>query len=125
MKSVASRKRGCHAVFGHKKRGQAKTWDQLAMQETDLRRAIRAGQGKEPADLVLKNARLLDVITGTVAATDIAVVGDRIVGTHAQYRGHAEIDCSGRFAVPGFIDTHLHIESSLITPFEFDRCVLP
>jgi adenine deaminase len=95
------------------------------MQETDLRRAIRAGQGKEPSDLVLKNLRLLDVISGTVTATDIAIVGNRIVGTHAQYRGHAEIDCGGRFAVPGFIDTHLHIESSLITPFEFERCVLP
>jgi adenine deaminase len=95
------------------------------MQEADLRKAIRVGQGKEPADLVLKNVGLLDVISGAVTATDIAIVGDRIVGTHAQYRGHAEIDCSGRFAAPGFIDTHLHIESSLITPFEFDRCVLP
>jgi adenine deaminase len=95
------------------------------MQETDLRRAIRAGQGKEPADLVLKDVRLLDVISGIVTATDIAIVGDRIVGTHAQYQGRTEIDCAGRFAVPGFIDTHLHIESSLITPFEFDRCVLP
>ena len=95
------------------------------MPETDLRKFIRAGQGKEPSDLVLKNVRLLDVISGAVTETDIAIVGDRIVGTHAQYRGHAEIDCAGRFAAPGFIDTHLHIESSLITPFEFERCVLP
>ena len=68
---------------------------------------------------------LLDVISGAVTQTDIAIVGDRIVGTHARYRGDTEIDCGGRFAVPGFIDTHLHIESSLVTPFEFDRCVLP
>ena len=95
------------------------------MQETDLRRAIRAGQGKEPADLVLKNARALDVISGAVTETDIAIVGDRIVGTYARYDGRTEIDCSGRFAAPGFIDTHLHIESSLVTPFEFERCVLP
>jgi adenine deaminase len=95
------------------------------MQETDLLRAIRAGQGKEPADLVLKNAAMLDVISGSVAVTDIAIVGDRIVGAHAQYRGRDEIDCGGRFAVPGFIDTHVHIESSLVTPFEFERCVLP
>lgn len=95
------------------------------MLEADLRKAISAGQGKEPADLVLKNARLLDVISGTVTETDIAIVGDRIVGTHAQYHGLTEIDARGRFAVPGFIDTHLHIESSLVTPFEFDRCVLP
>ena len=91
----------------------------------DLTRMIIAGQGKEPADLVIKNVRLLDVITGAVTETDIAVVADRIVGTHAQYEGKTTIDGRGRYAVPGFIDTHLHIESSLVTPFEFDRCVLP
>src|SRR5690554_5977214 len=86
---------------------------------------IMAGQGKQPADLVIKNVRLLDVITGSVTETDIAIVGDRVVGTHASYEGRQVIDGKGRFAVPGFIDTHLHIESSLVTPFEFDRCVLP
>lgn len=90
-----------------------------------LTRMIMAGQGKAPADLVIKNVQLLDVITGAVTETDIAVVGDRIVGAHARYEGKNEIDGTGRFAVPGFIDTHLHIESSLVTPFEFDRCVLP
>lgn len=86
---------------------------------------IEAGRGRAPADLVIKNVQLLDVITGTLTPTDIAIVGDRIVGTHAQYTGKTEIDGNGRYAVPGFIDTHLHIESSLVTPFEFDRCVLP
>jgi adenine deaminase len=90
-----------------------------------LVRMIRAGAGDEPADLVIRHVRLLDVITGAITETDIAIVGDRIVGTHAQYEGKIEIDGRGRFAVPGFIDTHLHIESSLVTPFEFDRCVLP
>jgi adenine deaminase len=90
-----------------------------------LTRMIMAGQGKVPADLVIKKVRLLDVITGAVTETDIAIVGDRIVGTHATYEGKTVIDGAGRFAVPGFIDTHLHIESSLVTPFEFDRCVLP
>lgn len=90
-----------------------------------LTRMIMAGQGKQQADLVIKNIGLLDVITGAVTQTDIAMVGDRIVGTHASYEGLTEIDGTGRFAVPGFIDTHLHIESSLVTPFEFDRCVLP
>lgn len=90
-----------------------------------LTRMIMAGQGKEKADLVIRNVRLLDVITGAVTETDIAIVGDRIVGTHARYEGLTEIDGAGRHAVPGFIDTHLHIESSLVTPFEFDRCVLP
>ena len=90
-----------------------------------LARAIRAGEGSEPADLVIRNVGLLDIVTGEVTVTDIAVVGDRIVGTHASYRGRHEIDGTGRFAVPGFIDTHLHVESSLVTPAEFDRCVLP
>ena len=85
---------------------------------------IRAGAGEVPADVVIKNVRLLDVITGAITHSDIAIVGDRIVGTHAYYNGAELIEGDGRFAVPGFIDTHLHIESSLITPFEFDRCVL-
>jgi adenine deaminase len=90
-----------------------------------LSNAILAGQGTRPADLVIRDVRLLDLVTGTVASTDIAIVGDRIVGTYGDYAGAAEIDGRGRFAVPGFIDTHLHIESSMVTPLEFDRCVLP
>ena len=90
-----------------------------------LHRMIRAGRGLDPADLVIRNVKRLDVITGAVTETDIAIVADRIVGTHARYEGRTEIDGAGRFAVPGFIDTHLHIESSLVTPLEFDRCVLP
>ncbi|WP_296990976.1 amidohydrolase family protein, partial [Thalassospira sp. UBA1131] len=93
--------------------------------QTHLGKCILAGQGKIKADLVLRNIGLLDVITGKVTETDIAIVGDRIVGTHDSYAGETEIDCTGKFAVPGFIDTHLHIESSLVTPLEFDRCVLP
>jgi len=90
-----------------------------------LTRMIMAGQGKAPADLVIRDVNLLDVITGAVTRTDIAIVEDRIVGTHAAYEGRRVIEGGGRFAVPGFIDTHLHIESSLVTPHEFDRCVLP
>ncbi len=90
-----------------------------------LTRMIMAGQGKTPADLVIRNIGLLDVITGAVTNTDIAIVADRIVGTHARFEGEQVVDGTGRFAVPGFIDTHLHIESSLVTPLEFDRCVLP
>jgi adenine deaminase len=90
-----------------------------------LARAIAQGRGAEPADLVVKRVGLLDIISGGVTVTDIAICGDRIVGTHETYEGRREIDGSGLFAVPGFIDTHLHIESSLVTPAEFDRCVLP
>ena len=90
-----------------------------------LGRFIDAGRGVAPADLVIKGVRLLDVITGAITATDIAIVSDRIVGTYDSYDGREVIDGAGLFAVPGFIDTHLHVESSLVTPLEFDRCVLP
>jgi adenine deaminase len=90
-----------------------------------LNRMIKAGAGEVPADVVIKNVRMLDVITGAITHTDIAIVADRIVGTHGYYNGARLIEGDNRFAVPGFIDTHLHIESSLVTPYEFDRCVLP
>ncbi|NVP58066.1 adenine deaminase [Mycoplana rhizolycopersici] len=92
---------------------------------TDLERRIDQGTGREPADIVLKGGRFFDLVTGELVASDIAICGERIVGTCEAYEGREEIDISGRIVVPGFIDTHLHIESSLVTPHEFDRCVLP
>ncbi|MFC3059260.1 adenine deaminase [Paenirhodobacter populi] len=92
---------------------------------TKLAQRIDQGRGLEPADLVLKNARVYDLITGELVGTDVAICGDTIVGTFGRYEGRREIDLTGRILVPGFIDTHLHIESSLVTPFEFDRCVTP
>ena len=90
-----------------------------------MNRAIRQGKGAEPADLVLKNGSFFDLVTGQVIVSDIAICGDRIVGYawHVQ-RCLREIDITGQIVVPGFIDTHLHVESSLVTPHEFDRCVL-
>jgi adenine deaminase len=95
------------------------------MQRAFLERVIDQAAGRSEADLVVKNVRLLDIITGTLIQTDIAICGDRIVGTYDSYRGAREVDGRGLVAVPGFIDTHLHVESSLVTPHEFDRCVLP
>lgn len=92
---------------------------------SELERRIDQGTGREPADIVLKNGRFFDLVTGELVASDIAICGDTIVGTFGTYAGKREIDISGRIVVPGFIDTHLHIESSLVTPHEFDRCVLP
>jgi adenine deaminase len=89
-----------------------------------LSSAIRQGQGGEPADLVLKGGRFLDLVTGDLIESDIAISGSRIVGTFGSYQGRTELDITGKIAVPGFIDTHLHVESSLVTPLEFDRCVL-
>jgi adenine deaminase len=90
-----------------------------------LETRIAVGRGEQDADLVLKGGRVLDLITGEFIDGDVAIAGDIIVGTGADYKGVHEIDVGGAILVPGFIDTHLHIESSLITPHEFDRCVTP
>ncbi|WP_160008301.1 adenine deaminase [Rhizobium sp. 18055] len=92
---------------------------------TRLEHLIDQGTGRTPADIVLKGGRFFDLVTGELVQSDIAISGDRIVGTCGDYVGKNEIDISGKIVVPGFIDTHLHIESSLVTPHEFDRCVLP
>ncbi len=86
---------------------------------------IAQGRGTVPADLVLRGGRVLDLITGELVETDVAICGDTIVGVFGHYEGRRVVDVGGRVLVPGFIDTHLHIESSLVTPFEFDRCVCP
>jgi adenine deaminase len=91
---------------------------------TSVTKMIDQGSGRAPADLVLKGGSFYDLVTGEVRASDIAISGERIVGTLGAYHGLQEIDISGKVVVPGFIDTHLHVESSLVTPQEFDRCVL-
>ncbi|MFW2589272.1 adenine deaminase [Sagittula sp. SSi028] len=86
---------------------------------------IAQGKGDQPADKVLRGGRIFDLMTGSLLDGDVAICGDTIVGIMDHYDGHEIIDVSGLILVPGFIDTHLHIESSLVTPFEFDRCVTP
>lgn len=90
-----------------------------------LAQRIDQGRGTAQADLVLKGGQIFDLMTGQMLSGDVAICGDRIVGICAEYDGVEVLDVSGKILVPGFIDTHLHIESSLVTPFEFDRCVLP
>lgn len=91
----------------------------------DLARRIAQGKGDEPADLVLRGGQVFDVVTGDLIPGDVAICGDMIVGIGCAYEGREVLDVAGLTLVPGFIDTHLHIESSLVTPFEFDRCVTP
>ncbi len=91
----------------------------------DLEQRIMQGRGDAPADLILRGGQVFCVVTGDLVEGDVAICGDTIVGIGAGYDGQKIIDVSGLTLVPGFIDTHLHIESSCITPFEFDRCVTP
>lgn len=95
------------------------------MDRATLERRIDQGRGQAPADLVLTNGRFLDLVTGELVSSDIAICGDTIVGTHGRYEGMRTIDLAGGIVVPGFIDTHTHVESSLLTPQAFDRMVLP
>ena len=91
----------------------------------DLETRIAQGRGDEPADMVLRGGQVFDLVTGEMIPGDVAICGDTIVGIGADYEGRRVIDVTGAVLVPGFIDTHLHIESSCITPYEFDRCVAP
>lgn len=91
----------------------------------DLETRIAQGRGDQPADLVLRGGRIFDLMTGDLLEGDVAICDGVVVGILDRYEGHRTIDVSGLILVPGFIDTHLHIESSLVTPFEFDRCVAP
>lgn len=90
-----------------------------------LKRRIDQALGRGPADLVIKATRFLNVASGEIAEGDIAISGDLIVGTYEGYKGEREIDGRGLIVMPGFIDAHVHVESTLVTPTEFDRCVLP
>lgn len=93
--------------------------------EADLERRIAQARGDAPADLVLRGGRVFDLVTGALIEGDVAICGERIAGIGAGYNGSRVLDVSGLILVPGFIDTHLHVESSLVTPHEFDRCVTP
>ncbi len=80
--------------------------------------------GREKADLVFKNAQIVNVFTGELLAGDLAVTDGRIAGI-GQYSGKEERDCTGLVLCPGFIDAHLHIESAMVLPAELVRTVLP
>ena len=77
----------------------------------------RMARGLEKAELVFKNANVFFSHTGEFVPCDVAVADGKILGT-GTYEGHKEIDLSGRYLCPGFIDSHLHLESTLVTPPE-------
>lgn len=89
-----------------------------------LERYISAAAGREKAELVLKNAAYLDVFCGVIRKGDIAVVGGKIVGI-GSYEGEKELDVSHLTVLPGYIDGHVHIESSQLSPEEFASLIVP
>ena len=87
-------------------------------------RIIAAAAGREPADLVLKNATFVNVFSNELSNMDIAVTEGLIVGM-GSYHGREAVDCTGKIVLPGFLDAHIHLESSLVSPTEFVKAVLP
>lgn len=96
-----------------------KTDQQLAAKQ----RIIAVAAGREKADLVLKNAKYLNVFSNEFLCGDIAVANGLIAGV-GKYDGKTEIDVSGKLVLPGFIDAHIHLESSMVTPAEFAKAVV-
>ncbi len=80
---------------------------------------------RKPADLVVKNVRLFDLVTGEFRQVDIATCGEKIAAVGQGYEGKQVIDGAGLTAVPGFVDAHCHVESSMLTPYEWEKAVLP
>ncbi len=94
------------------------------MQPDVLKNRIAAGRGYVCADLVLKNARVINVFTNEIETADIAISGNYIVGV-GEYRGRKEVELRGSYVCPGLIDGHIHIESSMLCGPAFEQAVLP
>src|ERR687892_600633 len=96
---------------------------------TNLQRALAAARGDEPADLLLRNVRLVNVMSGEVHPADVAVAEGVILGWDepgaSPRAARRVLDLEGRFVAPGFLDAHVHIESSMVPPGEFARAVVP
>ena len=94
------------------------------MKKESLKKLIQVADGQIKADTVIKNCKIINVFTGSITEGDIAICDDQIAGI-GQYDGEIEVDGTGKFAAPGFIDSHIHIESSYVSPEELGRLVVP
>lgn len=117
----------CYNLVNIYKKGGA-FMQEIYGQETDRQlaakqRIIAVAAGREKADLVLKNAKYLNVFSNEFLCGDIAVANGLIAGV-GKYDGKTEIDVSGKLVLPGFIDAHIHLESSMVTPAEFAKAVV-
>jgi adenine deaminase len=91
----------------------------------DLTHLLAVSRGDAPADLLLRNARLVNVLSGEIHDADVAVSGARIAGIGHCCEARAIVDLEGAYLCPGFIDAHVHVESSMVPPTEFGRAVVP
>src|SRR5437867_2320456 len=89
-----------------------------------IRERILTARGRMPPDLVLTHARVVNLFTNEILSTNIAIHDGHVVGFGA-YSGPREIDLADSFVLPGLIDGHLHIESTMLAPGEFARAVVP
>ncbi len=117
----------CYNLVNIYKKGGA-FMQEIYEQKTDRQpaakqRLIAVAAGREKADLVLKNAKYLNVFSNEFLCGDIAVANGLIAGV-GKYDGKTEIDVSGKLVLPGFIDAHIHLESSMVTPAEFAKAVV-
>ena len=90
----------------------------------NLEDIIKVSKGEELADLVIKNAKLVNVLSEEIYETDIAIIGDTVAGISKGYKGKKEIDVNGAYVSPSFIDGHVHLESAMLMPSEFAKLVL-
>lgn len=86
---------------------------------------LAAARGDRPVDLLLQNGRVVNVFSGEIEKADIAIADGIIVGLGAAYRADSVLDLNGATVIPGLIDAHVHIESSLCTPPQFARAIVP
>ena len=98
--------------------------ERIALKVRKKQRMVRVAMGEEKADLVLKNADYVNVFSDEICHGDIAVAEGLVVGM-GEYSGLTEVDMTGKVVVPGFIDAHIHLESSLVSPASFARAVIP
>src|SRR5438876_10778143 len=121
-RKASSRVRGVNTSTGAKR--TSPSWENRLAMPDELSRLLAVARGDEPADVVVRGGRVLSVFTGEWLDGDVAVADGWIAGL-GEYDGREVVDAGGHYVVPGFIDAHMHLESTKLLPDEFARLVLP
>ena len=95
------------------------------MEQSAFRELLSQARGDSPADLVIKNANVVNLFSGRIEETSLAIGGGLVVGLGLAYEGKESLDLGGAYLAPGFIDGHIHIESTLLCPAQLARVVTP